>query len=129
MVTAPGEQAGPTPQMVPVPETADRAVVKESVTLEPAGLWLNCHSHRPSRLLLGERREWPQPTVVRSTNEASSETRMRASALDSVGSYTFWAQDANVREYREGPPNGARLRVLELGSEVGIEDDDVNLLW
>src|SRR5436309_10409004 len=79
MVTAPGEQAGPTPQMVPVPETADRAVVKESVTLEPAGLRLNCHSHRPSSLLLGERREWPQPTVVRSTSEASSETRDRKS--------------------------------------------------
>src|SRR2546422_850530 len=86
MVTAPGEQAGPTPQMVPVPETADPAVVKESDTLEPAGLRLNCHSHRPSRLLLGERREWPQPTVVRSTSEASSETRMRTSALDFVGS-------------------------------------------
>src|SRR5256885_1492050 len=69
------------------PETADAAVVKESDTLEPAGLRLNCHSHRPSRLP-GERREWPQPTVVRSTSEASSETRMRTSALDSVGSYT-----------------------------------------
>jgi len=109
MVTAPGEQAGPTPQSVPVPETADPAVVKESDTLEPAGFRLNCHSHRPSRLLLGERREWPQPTVVRSTSEASSETRMRTSALDSVGSYTSWARENRVRRYREGPPNGSRL--------------------
>src|SRR6266576_283314 len=108
MVTAPGEQAGPTPQMVPVPETADAAVVKESDTLEPAGLRLNCHSHRPSRLP-GERREWPQPTVVRSTSEASSETRMRTSALDSLGSYTSRAPENRVRRYREGPPNGSRL--------------------
>src|SRR6266516_170915 len=109
MVPAPGEQAGPTPQMVPVPETADPAVVKESDTLEPAGLRLNCHSQRPSRLLPGERREWLQPTVVRSTSEARSETRIRTSALDSVGSYRYRARQNRVRRYREGPPNGSRL--------------------
>src|SRR6266699_726158 len=109
MVTAPGEQAGPTPQMVPVPETADPAVVKESDTLEPAGLRLNCHSQRPSRLLPGERREWLQPTVVRSTSEARCETRIRTSALDSVGSYRYRARQNRVRRYREGPPNGSRL--------------------
>src|SRR2546426_12282466 len=109
MVTAPGEQAGPTPQSVPVPETADPAVVKESDTLDPVGFRLNCHSHRPSRLLLGERREWSPLILVRTLSEASSETRIRYSALDTIGTYSTPARETRVKRYRERPPNGSRL--------------------
>ena len=64
IVTEPGAHAGPTPQIVPLPVTADPAVASERLMLDPAGFALNCHPHWPLRLALGESPDWPHPTVV-----------------------------------------------------------------